>query len=488
MGAKLTDNNYKSDGDSKMSILHFRLVFLSFMIGLGVFWKPSSVMARDIEYRQVVFAMRHGIRHATSSPDLQLYAQNRNWASWYTTQYGCLTVNGLKNERLLGSYYRDVLINEGLIQNGGKCPVDPSYYIRADSFQRTWWSARGLADGLFPNCQTTVYAINADAYKQQAPKVEGDQTCTSENDPLFFPLQSGTGAPQMNPTEALLASAATIGAHGDASTVTTRLLTDAYQEQIKTLQAATDCCQPSACPNLPVGEACTLDHLQDTLVADSEDVTLNGPVNIGNDLSAIFLMAYQDGLPMKDVAFGMLTLDQLNPTYALTSAAFGVMYHTPYAAKAQMSNWMNQILLALTQRAEDKKRANAVALPSNSVVVFVGHDDNLSGLGSLMNVSWINAGYQPNLPAAGSGFVFTLIEDRQTKNNFVKVEFVAQSPDQQRSLEQLSSTNPPSIVPLQVPGCESPQDLPYYCPLAKFTNIVRRAMSPKYITQVSSLR
>ena len=54
---------------------------------------------------------------------------------------------------------------------------------------------------------------------------------------------------------------------------------------------------------------------------------------------------------MEDVAFGRLSIEQLNPTYMLNNAAFNVMYNTPYVAQAQMSNWMHQILLSLKQKA-----------------------------------------------------------------------------------------------------------------------------------------
>lgn len=461
----------------------------SALLLLGAIVLCSPVRARDIEYRMAVLAMRHGIRHPTPAPpDLQLYAQNRQWSSWYTTQLGCLTSNGVRVEERLGEYYRHVLVSRGLISGGTECPVDRSYYIRADSFQRTWWSARGMADGLYPGCSAKIYAIDGDTYAQEVPKPTGDLTCTSANDPLFFPLQSGGNAPQMNPQQALLAAAATIGSHGDANTVTTEHLSASFRSQISVMQSATDCCQPAACPNLPLGQKCSLGVLEDTLTANGQDIDLNGPVTIGGILSATFLMAYQDGLPMEDVAFGRLNLEELNPTYELNNAAFNVMYNTPYAARAQMSNWMNQILLALQQRAEDTKKVNAVALPSNQVVLFMGHDDNLHGLGSLMQVSWINEGYQPYQTPAGSGFVFTLIRDRKTRKHFVRVEFVAQTPLQQRRIEPLSFDRPPSIAPLQIPGCESPPDLPYYCPLDRFNKLIRKSMSPEFITRVPSLR
>ena len=457
---------------------------LGILASIPAAWGQTS----NIEYRMVVFALRHGIRHPTPAPpDLQLYTRNRHWSSWYTTQLGCLTPNGVRIAEKLGRYYRETLVQEGLI-SPDQCPADKNYYIRADSFQRTYWTAQGMAQGLFPQCDATVYAINSTAYQQQVPQPAGNLDCTSENDPLFFPLESGSGAPQMDPQAALLAAAATIGANGSASTVTTNRLTEAYLTPIDVMQTATDCCQPSACPNLPQGELCRLVRLEDNMTSSTSSVSLNGPVDIGGVLSATFLMAYQDGLPMEDVAFGRLSIEQLNPTYMLNNAAFNVMYNTPYVAQAQMSNWMHQILLSLKQKALGMKLPNAVALPSNQVVLFMGHDDNLHGLGALMNVSWINKGYQPFQTPAGSGFVFTMIRNKPNGRHYVKVEYVAQTPDQQRSVSDLTQADPPSIVPLQIPGCESPSDLPYYCPLERFERLVRSSMNPKYLTKVQSLR
>lgn len=466
------------------------LTLISLMTLFGSLTYLAPAEARDIEYRMAVFALRHGIRHPTPAPpDLALYAQNRNWSSWYTTQLGCLTANGVRVEEKLGAFYRDVLIRQGLIAPSDQCPTDHSYYIRADSFQRTWWSARGMTDGLYPKCDARIYAINGFVYAQQVPTQNGDLVCTSENDPLFFPLEIPTNPPQMNSSQALLAASATVGAQGNVSSVTTGLLTDAYRSQISVLQSATDCCQPQACATLATtGQQCTLNQLADTLVASGSAVTLNGPVSVGGVLAATFLMAYQDGLPMQDVAFGQLSMDQLNPTYALNNTAFSVMYSTPYVAQAQTSTLMNQILLSLQQRAEARKKPNAITLPSNKVVMFMGHDDNLYGLGALMKVSWINKGYQSNQTPAGSGFVFTLIRERDTGRHFVKTEFVAQSPDQQRHMETLTLDNPPSLVPLQIPGCDSPLDLPYYCPLDKFNHLIRKGMSSKYLIKVPSLR
>ena len=467
--------------------LQGRKLIGSLLATILLFAVSTEGWGREVEVRMTVFALRHGIRHPTPAPpDLQLYAQNRYWSPWYTTQYGCLTANGVRVEEKLGAYYRKVLLAEGLIPES--CPADDQYYLRADSFQRTWWSARAFADGLYPGCQATVYAINAQAYQTQVPRPFGDLTCTSENDPLFFPLQSSPNPPAMNPTQALLAAAATVGARGDAKVVDTPRLTEANHSPIAEMQAATDCCQPSACPNLPEGQLCTLERLSAQLTSSATGVSLSGPVNIGGTLAATFLMAYMDGLPMEDVAFGRLTLEQLNPTFALNNQDFGVSYGTPYVAEAQMSNWMNQILLALQQRVDGVKRPNAVALPSNRVALFLGHDDNLHGLGALMGVSWINKGYQPQQTPPGSGFVFTLIREKGTGRHYVRTDFIAQSPDQQRNISELTLSDPPSQVPLQIPGCQSPSDLPYFCRLEDFVRIVRRSVNPKYLTRVQSLR
>lgn len=105
-----------------------------------------------------------------------------------------------------------------------------------------------------------------------------------------------------------------------------------------------------------------------------------------------------------------------------------------------------------------------------------------------MGVSWINEGFQPQQTPPGSGFVFTLIRDKKSARHYVRTEYIAQTPNQQRMIEDLSPENPPSEVPLQIPGCKSPSDLPYYCPLEQFVRIVRKSVNPQYLTRVQGLR
>jgi 4-phytase/acid phosphatase len=458
---------------------------LSLMALSSAFWAEMG-QARDIEYRMAVLAMRHGMRHPTSAPSaMSLLTQNRQWPVWYTTQLGCLTPNAVEAARRLGEYFRALFIGESLITDVNACPSDKTYYFRSDSYQRDWWTAQGITDGLFPNCKARIYAINAEAYAEQTPQEQGYLVCTSEIDPLFFPLEAGPRAPQMNADQALQAAAGTIGS---ASGVNTQALTQAYAKQIEILQSATDCCQPQACQNLPAGELCTLAKLQDNLTADGSSVTLNGPVAVGGVLADSFLMAYEDGQPLEDVAFGRLTLGELRPTFAVNNAAYDVMYNPLYVAQAQESNQMNQILLSLLQRASGERLPNAVALPSNKFVMFMSHDDCLHGLAGLMNASWINEGFLPGQTPPGSGFIFTLVRDRKSHRHFVRVEFVAQTPDQMRHLERLTLERPPSIAPLAIPGCKSPTDMPYYCALEQFSRLIRQSMNRKFITKVSSLR
>ena len=453
-------------------IIGLSMLLISSIALSGVVTKNSS-----IEDVMVILDLRHGIRKPYAS--LESYTTNQDgFPSWYNTNLGCLTPNGLKVERSLGAYFKNIFITKKLINiaPGANCPNDESYYFRSDSFQRTWWSAKGIAEGLFPNCNNiNIYAINSPEYNSEIPQNNPGLVCTDANDPLFFPLEDVTNPPKMDPLTGKLSVAGSIG----ATSTETDNLTAAYQSQLDVIQEATTCCQPSACS--AIGN-CTLDKIPASIVASESSVALNGPVTTGGVITADWLMGYQDGLTESDVAFG-LTINELKPLFALNNMVFDSMYSAPYIAQAEGSNLMRQILLCLQQGASNRPIRGAVCSPRNKLVMFMGHDDNLHLTAGILRTSWINSGYMPQQTPAGSGFVFTL--SKKNNNYYVKTQFVAQTPDQQRGISNdLINDAIPSIVDLNVPGCISPKDLPYYCPLENFSRIVYSAINAKFITPV----
>ena len=453
-------------------IIGLSMLLISSIAQSGVVTKDSS-----IEDVMVILDVRHGIRKPTAS--LESYTTNPGgFPAWYNTNLGCLTPNGLKVERSLGAYFKNIFITKKLINiaPGANCPNDESYYFRSDSFQRTWWSAKGIAEGLFPNCNNiNIYAINSSEYNSEMPQNDPGLVCTDANDPLFFPLEDVTNPPKMDPLTGKLSVAGSIG----ATSTETDNLTAAYQSQLDVIQGATTCCQPSACS--AIGN-CTLDKIPASIDASESSVALNGPVTTGGVITADWLMGYQDGLTEGDVAFG-LTINELKPLFDLNNMVFDSMYSAPYIAQAEGSNLMRQILLCLQQGASNRYTRGAVCSPRNKLVMFMGHDDNLHLTAGILRTSWINSGYMPQQTPAGSGFVFTL--GKKGHKYYVKTQFFAQTPDQQREISNgLINDAIPSIVDLNVPGCISPKDLPYYCPLENFSRIVYSAINAKFITPV----
>lgn len=454
-------------------IIFLTMLCISAIAQSGVLTKKSS-----IEDVMVILDVRHGIRKPDAS--LESYTTNPGgFPAWYNTNFGCLTPNGLKVEKSLGSYFKNIFITKKLINitPGANCPNDESYYFRSDSFQRTWWSAKGIAEGLFPNCnKINIYAINSSEYNLEIPQNAPGLVCTDANDPLFFPLEDITNPPKLDPLTGKQSVAGSIG----ATLTETDNLTAAYQSQLDVIQEATNCCKPSACSSEI--ENCTLNKIPASIDASESSVALNGPVTTGGVIVSDWLMGYQDGLAESDVAFG-LSIKEVTPLNSLNNIVFDAMYNTPYIAQAEGSNLMRQILLCLQQVASNKHIRGAVCSPRNKLVMFMGHDDNLHLTAGILRASWINLGYMPQETPAGSGFVFTL--GKKDHIYYVKTQFLAQTPDQQREISNgLINGAIPSIVDLNVPGCISPKDLPYYCPFENFSRIVSNAINVRFITPV----
>ena len=62
---------------------------------------------------------------------------------------GCLTPNGTQAETLLGAYYRDYLLHEGLLTGNDQKDAARSYF-RANSIERSWMTADAFGDRVDP--------------------------------------------------------------------------------------------------------------------------------------------------------------------------------------------------------------------------------------------------------------------------------------------------------------------------------------------------
>jgi Histidine phosphatase superfamily (branch 2) len=132
----------------------------------------NAAPAADYELLSTVIVSRHGVRSPIAgTPSLASIAADP-WPSWPVPP-GHLTPRGAELARLLGVYYRDYYVAQGLLPAQG-CPPPGAIFAWADIDQRTRVTAQSLLDGMFPGCALRRgYRVDAKA------------------DPLFHPTRAG---------------------------------------------------------------------------------------------------------------------------------------------------------------------------------------------------------------------------------------------------------------------------------------------------------
>ena len=87
-------------------------------------------------------------------------------------------------------------------------------------------------------------------------------------------------------------------------------------------------------------------------------------------------------------------------------------------------------------------------------VAYVGHDTNIWNLAGMMDVTWLQPGYQRNQTPPGGALMFEVRESADKKLR-VYTSYVAQSLEQMRNATPLTVEAPPAKTPLRLPGCST---------------------------------
>ena len=152
---------------------------------------------------------------------------------------------------------------------------------------------------------------------------------------------------------------------------------------------------------------------------------------------------------------------------SLHTAYADLMRRTPYLARTRGSNLLSYIVKAMEQAASGKAEA--------PLLVISGHDTNLSNLSGMLGLSWLLPGYQADDTPPGGALVFSLWKSAGQYS--VRLQFVAQTPDQMHDGTALSQSHPPAMANVFVPGCSSAAE-GYPCSWEAFRDVATRAILP----------
>jgi len=399
----------------------------------------------DEPLTKLVIVMREG----TSVP-VASATELSNWAaqSWPVWQQppGALTPRGAESVAQLGKYHRQFLAEAAVITAAG-CPQVGSVYVHADHVERARATARAFVDGFAQGCGIVVRTFpeaRADTLAADGRDGPGGR----RPDPVFHPLEAGVC--RLDP---LAAQARVLErAHGDLNRITRDL-----KGPFATLQSALDCCKPALCTAFGRGEACRLTDLPTAMspLPEGAGLEMIGALPIGAAAAAALFDQYLAGLAPQDVAWGRATPAQLREAMRLATEQRDLLQRTPYLARKRGSALLHRVAAAVTSARMLGFGIIDPAIRDAAVVLYVGQDSNLWNLASLMDVSWLQAGYQRNQVPPGGGLVFEVRENAKDRKLRVYTAFVAQNVDQVRNGTPLVEDALPARTPLRLPGCSS---------------------------------
>ncbi len=355
----------------------------------------SLASAAEPRLKYAMIVTRHGVRSPTwDAARLKEYSA-APWPDWGVPE-GDLTPHGRAAMVLMGAYYRAWLTSEHLLEPKG-CGTKVTVY--ADKDQRTIETGKALAETLMPGCGTKTGFQPGD-----------------DPDPLF----SGTFTPDPSLSQ---------------KAVHDRLDPDLLAHHKAAIAALEFILGPA--PKKPVESA----------VSDAK-----GPFATASTLSEDLLLEYTNG--MKNPGWGRLTKENLFQVLELHAVYADLMRRTPYLAQ-RGRNLYEHIRHSMEQAATGRPVEGAIGNPGDAVLVISGHDTNLSNLSGLLGLTWKLPGYQPDDAPPGGALIFTLWQDANGEQT-IRLRFVAQSPDQMRTLEPTAPEN----QELTIPGCTPCRALP----------------------------
>ena len=408
-------------------------------------WSATAAWAAAPGERleKVVILSRHGVRAAMSSPERLEETSARPWPR-FSVPPGHLTARGEALASLMGGYFRQLYVAEGLLPEGD---CGAAYYW-ANLTQRTIATAQAVSRTLSPGCAVDVHTVG-----------EG------RVDPMFEPIKAGVVV-----ADTALARAAVAGrAGGDLAAWSA-----SHRDAAERLDALLMQCPAGPCPPAP-GKRRIFDATPG-FVEGEDLVSLSGPEAFASGVTESLLMAWADGQDFAGLGWRNLDEDALTRVFALHQAEFDLKLRAPYVARTLAGHLARRLLATLEADAAPGRATQGAAIgsPDSRIVFVAGHDGTLATLGGLLRIEWALAGYQPNQIGPGGALVF----ERWRKadgTRVIRARFTGQSLGQLRAATPLTLAAPPLAAPVFIPGC-SLATPDFDCPLDRFEAVVSEAL------------
>jgi len=383
--------------------------------------------------KQIILFGRHSVRAPTASPSQYAQFSPRPYPD-FGVPTGYLTVHGQQAEVLLGTYFRNYLLEEGLLSGNTSTDLAASYF-RANSIQRSNVTAAMFGQGLLPGASIPVHSY-----------------ALGEPDPVFDPILANVAVVDPDcaaqEMQEVYSSGTALASAYSAEFSLVRSVLYNYPNGTQPLPAT-----PSGVTD-PTSEPIPLDAAASPLYTGNV-VNFGGLQDTENAIDP-FVMEYADNMLLSDVAWGELSTDALSQQLRLVTLRLNSAMTTPYVDQVQSSNAAAHVLRSMKQAVLGMTIPGAFSAPAAKVLVVISSDVYVVGLAGLLHTHWLLPGYQPDYSATGGALVFELRQSLDTGEYLVRVYYTSQSLDQLRNLTPLSVTAPPETGQLFIPGGSKP--------------------------------
>lgn len=471
---------------------------------------------------------RHGVRGpyglGTESPSEELlkqYVRNPNLDlplsgnAWGTSETEDpeeivspkLTKHGFQVVKRMGEYFRDHLYNEFL---NATCEETFAY---ADNNQRDNLTAIAFLSGLYPSCKELV-------------------PITKETELLFEQGQDPTA-------DCPVCSKAVY--EGITGSNDTAFVLQEIREEVAEVNDLLQCCAPSVC-NI---------NEHPNVTQSSERSTTCDLFEIPTQWNGAFYLPWKDTLSNADYFSEWLLLQSLNNMSLPSQLSFEKILSLAKIHETHMDLITNEVnsanfgatLLAhITASFEQNVMQKPLPVaegegphllqdPKNRLLYYAAHDINLLYVRNLLRLQWHTKGWHPHQPVPGSMLVFELhaatakdeqdaarmsksrslklagenttrvsswhvegaggVDSDDESRFYVKLYFVAASPEQIRGGDDLSPENPPDRVQVTIPSCSEEVHIgngatEVRCPFSTFKKLIGKTL--KHVCVAETLR
>jgi 4-phytase/acid phosphatase len=405
--------------------------------------------------KQIIIYGRHSVRSGTV-PDATLATLASQPYPAFEVQPGYLTPHGAQAEILLGSYFRGYLLAEGLLTGADGADAQKSYF-RANSIQRSNVTAASLATGLLPAATVPVHSYPL-----------------GQVDPVFDPITAGVAivdtARATQEVSGIFSGVALPSAlSGEYSLIRSVLFNYPNGTQ-----------PPPATPAGLVDGTAMPVPLTATSTPATGFIINSGGLNIIDSAIDPFVMQYTDGMPLQNVAWGQLSLNELSQQTRIVTQVFNLELNSPYLIQVQGSNAAAHVLRSMQQAVKGGNVPGAFSAPGTNLVVAISSDGYVVALANLLHAHWMLPGYQQDFAAPGGALVFELRQVRSTGEYIVRVYYTAQTFDQLRNLTPLTTDQPPATMQLLIPNgdqADGSLDVSFH----KFNELMTKAINLYYV-------